>query len=223
MTKAIFYKEWLKTRRTFWVCLLLAAILAVYAIMCVRRVSASHGVEHIWLIMLMKDQIFIDAIKFFPPLAALAIGFAQMNPEMQLKRLKLTLHLPYPQGKLVTAMVSTGLLECLAIYLLQAVAIAVYYGTVVTSEMTMHVMLTTIPWYLAGLNTYLFTASVCLEGRWRRRLAIGLTGVGVVCVFYMQSMPQAYNGMLFGTTLFTLLLMLLSVNSVNRFKEGLID
>ena len=80
MTKAIFYKEWLKTRRTFWVCLLLAAILAVYAIMCVRRVSASHGVEHIWLIMLMKDQIFIDAIKFFPPLAALSIGFAQMNP-----------------------------------------------------------------------------------------------------------------------------------------------
>lgn len=223
MTKAIFYKEWLKTRRTFWVCLLLAALLAVYAIMCVRRVGASHGVEHIWLIMLMKDQTFIDAIKYFPPIAALAIGVAQMSPEMQQKRLKLTLHLPYPQSRLVAAMVGAGLVECVAIFLLQAVAIAVYYRSVVTSEMTWHVMLTTLPWYLAGLNTYLFTAAVCLEGRWRRRVAVGLVGVGVVSVYYMQSVPQAYNGMLFGAVLFTLLLMLLSINSVNRFKEGLID
>jgi ABC-type transport system involved in multi-copper enzyme maturation permease subunit len=223
MTHAIFYKEWLKTRRAFWVCMLLSAIMAVYAIMCIRRVGASHGVEHIWLIMLMKDQTFIDSIKFFPPLVGLALGVAQMSPEMQQKRLKLTLHLPYPQGRLVTAMVGAGLLECLAVFLLQALVIGIYYSTVVTPEMTWHVMLTTFPWYLAGFNTYLFTAAVCLEGRWRRRIAVGLIGVGVVCVFYMQAVPQAYNGMLFGAVLFTLLLMLLSVNSVNRFKEGLID
>ena len=63
MTKAIFYKELLKTRRVFWVSLLIAILFGIYAIMCIRRVGTSHGAEHIWLIMLMKDQTFIDAIK----------------------------------------------------------------------------------------------------------------------------------------------------------------
>ncbi len=44
MTKAIFFKELLKTRRVFWLSLILALLFAVYAIMCIRRVSTSHGV-----------------------------------------------------------------------------------------------------------------------------------------------------------------------------------
>ena len=109
MTKAIFLKEWLKTRRVFWVSLLVAVLFAVYAIMCIRRVSTSHGVEHVWLIMLMKDQTFIDAIKYVPALIGIALGVAQMAPEMQQKRLKLTLHLPYPQNRLIATMIGTGL------------------------------------------------------------------------------------------------------------------
>lgn len=223
MTKAIFYKELIKTRRVFWVSLLVAIIFAIYAIMCIRRVGTSHGVEHIWLIMLMKDQTFIDAIKYLPPVIGLALGAAQMSPETQQKRLKLTLHLPYPQNKLVMTMICAGMVQCLVIFLIQALIIGIYYYGVVTPEMTAHVMLTTIPWYLAGLNAYLFTAAICLEGTWRRRIIMGLIAIGVLSVYYMQSVPQAYNGIIWGAVIFTILLMLLSVYSVNRFKEGLID
>lgn len=223
MTKAIFFKELLKTRRVFWVSLLVAVIFAIYAIMCIRRVSTSHGVEHVWMIMLMKDQTFIDAIKYLPPVIGLALGIAQMSPETQQKRLKLTLHLPYPQDKLVFTMVSSGLLECLLIFVLQALIIGIYYSGIVTTEMTWHVMLTTLPWYLAGLDAYLFTAAICLEGKWRRRILMGLIAIGVLAVYYMQAAPQAYNGILAGALIFTLLLMLLSIYSVKRFKEGLID
>lgn len=223
MTKAIFFKELIKTRRVFLISLLVAIIFAIYAIMCIRRVGTSHGVEHIWLIMLMKDQTFIDAIKYLPPMIGLALGIAQMSPETQQKRLKLTLHLPYPQNKLIFTMICAGLVQCLIIFLIQGLIIGVYYYGVVTPEMTAHVMLTTVPWYLAGFTAYLFTASVCLEGTWRRRIVLSLLAVGVLSVYYMQSVPQAYNGIICGAILFTFLLILLSLYSVNRFKEGLID
>jgi len=223
MTKAIFFKEWLKTRRAFWVSLGVALLFAIYAIMCIRRVSTSHGVDHVWLIMLMKDQTFIDAIKYVPVLIGLALGVAQMAPETQLKRLKLTLHLPYPQNRMLCVMIGTGLAELLSIFLIQALIIGIYYRGIVTSEMTWHVMLTAIPWYIAGLNAYLFTSAICLEGRWKRRILLALMAVGILHIYFMQNMPQAYNSMLIGAGVFTLLLILLSIHSVNRFKEGLID
>lgn len=223
MNKAIFLKEWLKTRRVFWVSLLLALLFALYAIMGIRRVVATHGVEHVWLIMLMKDQTFIDALKYLPAVIGVAIGAAQMSPETSLKRLKLTLHLPYSQNRMVCQMIGFGLMECLTVYLIQAAAVAGYYLTVVTPGMTAHVMLTALPWYIAGLDAYLFTAAICLEGKWSRRIILGLTGLGVITVFFMQPAPQAYNGILAGALVFTVILITLSIYSVNRFKEGLID
>lgn len=223
MTKAIFYKELIKTRRVFWVSLLIAILFGVYAIMCIRRVGTSHGVEHIWLIMLMKDQTFIDAIKYLPPAIGIALGVAQMSPETHLKRLKLTLHLPYPQNRLIITMLSAGLLQLLVIFAVQALMIGIYYYGTVTCEMTRHVMLSTLPWYLAGFNAYLLTSAICLEGTWRRRVILGLLTVGVLTVYYMQAMPQAYNSIIPGAVVFTALLMLLSIYSVYRFKEGRID
>lgn len=180
MTKAIFLKEWLKTRRVFWVSLLVAVLFAVYAIMCIRRVSTSHGVEHVWLIMLMKDQTFIDAIKYVPALIGIALGVAQMAPEMQQKRLKLTLHLPFPQNRLIATMIGTGLGQLLVIFLLQALIIGIYYRGVVTSEMTWHVMLTTIP----GI----WPASTLISSRlphvWR---AAGGGGLFSVCSVWVSS------------------------------------
>lgn len=99
-------KEWMKTRRAFIVCLCVALFFTIYALLGINRVTATHGVEHIWLIMLMKDQTFIDAIKYVPLLCGLIIGLAQMMPEMQLYRLKLTLHLPVPVSRLLLTFTS---------------------------------------------------------------------------------------------------------------------
>ena len=78
MTKAIITKEFLKTRRAFWCSLILALFFTIYALLGINRVIATHGVEHVWLIMLMKDQTFIDAIKYVPLLCGLLVGLSQM-------------------------------------------------------------------------------------------------------------------------------------------------
>lgn len=220
MEKALIFKEWVKTRKVFFICLAFAVCVTLYAVLMMKRLIELKGVEHLWLIMLLKDNTFIDIIKYVPMVVGLAVGVAQMAPEMAQKRLKLTLHLPYPQMKLVGLMLLTGLMELLVIYLVQGVIIAVFDSTVIPSELVSRIMLTTLPWFFAGFTAYLFVTAICLEGTWRRRVIMALLGIAVLMVYFLQPVPEAYNGMLFLLIVVTLLLSLLSFGSIDRFKEG---
>ena len=220
MNKAIIFKEWLKTRKVFWVALAVAVLFALYAVMSMNRVATLKGVDHIWLIMLMKDNTFVSILQYLPLAIGLALGAAQFVPEMLQKRLKLTLHLPVPMTRLLIAMIAVGLAELLIIFALQLLIVVIYDSTFLVPELVGRVTLTTIPWYLAGFIGYLFTASVCLEGTWRQRLIVGLLGIGSVMVCFLHDAPEAYNGMLWILILFVILSTLLSFRSVYRFKEG---
>lgn len=134
MEKALIFKEWVKTRMVFFISLALAVCVALYAVLMMKRLIELKGVDHLWLIMLLKDNSFIDIIKYVPLVIGLALGVAQMAPEMAQKRLKLTLHLPYPQGKLVGLMLLTGLVELLVIFVIQALIIGIYDASVLPSE-----------------------------------------------------------------------------------------
>lgn len=223
MYKALLHKEIIKTERAFWVCLALAIFFTGYAILGINRVIATHDAAHVWLIMLMKDQTFIDSIKYIPLLCGLIIGIAQMAPEMQQRRLKLTLHLPVSSLRLMLTMLLAGVAELTLIYLLMTAAIAIYYSHIIAPEMTQLVLLTSLPWFLAGYTAYLFTAAVCLEGTWRRRIVMALLGIATVYCYFMQPMPGAYNSILPAALVFTVILLLLSYVSVNRFRQGMID
>lgn len=223
MTKSIITKEILKTRRAFWCSIVLTMFFTAYALLGINRVITTHGVEHIWLIMLMKDQTFIDAIKYVPLLCGLLVGLAQMMPEMQQNRLKLTLHLPCPSLRLLVTMLLTGFAELTVVFLLQFVAIWIFYHRIIAPEMTWHVLLTSLPWYLAGYTAYFFSTAVCLEGKWKRRILLALIGAGVITLYYLQPAPGAYNGFLPVALIVTLILAVLSYGSIVRFKQGLID
>lgn len=220
MERAIIFKEWVKTRMVFFISLGLAVCIAFYTVAMMNRLIELKGVEHLWLIMLLKDNTFIDMIKYVPLLVGLAIGVAQMAPEMTQKRLKLTLHLPYPQRRLVGLMLLAGLVELLVIYLLQAMIIMVYDLRILPVELVGRVMLTTLPWYFAGFTAYLFVTAVCLEGTWRRRIILSLLGIAVLMMYFLQSALEAYNGMILLIVITVVLLAVLSFGSIIRFKEG---
>lgn len=220
MEKAIIFKEWIKTRMVFFISLVLALATAGYAMLMVNRLIELKGVEHLWLIMLLKDNTFIDIIKYVPVAVGIAVGVAQMAPEMNQKRLKLTLHLPYPQGRLLALMLATGVSELLIIFALQTAVVAVRYSFLLPAELVWRVMLTSLPWYLAGFAAYFFVTSICLEGTWRRRIIIGLLGVAALMIFFLQPAPEAYNGMSLLLVIVVILLSILSFGSVIRFKEG---
>lgn len=220
MQKALIFKEWVKTRMVFFISLALAVCVALYAVLMMKRLVELKGMEHLWLIMLLKDNTFIDIIKYVPLVVGVAVAIAQMAPEMVQKRLKLTLHLPYPQRRLISLMLATGMAELLVIFFVQALIIFIYDASIMPSQMTWRVMLTTLPWYFAGFTAYLFVTSICLEGTWRRRIVLSLLAIAVLMIFFLQPVPEAYNAIVWLMVLLVFLLTIFSFGSVVRFKEG---
>ncbi len=220
MEKALLFKEWLKTRRVFAVSLILAVAMASYTVLMMNRLIELKGVEHLWLIMLLRDNSFVDIIKYVPIVIGIAIGVSQMAPEMMQKRLKLTLHLPYPQDRLISLMLLTGIIELAVIFIIQIGIIAVYDSAILPRELVCRVILTTLPWHFAGFTAYLFTTSICLEGTWKRRVILGLLCVATLMIYFLQPALEAYNGMIIIMIIFFFLLSILSFGSVIRFKEG---
>lgn len=194
MIKAIFYKEWIKMR---WFCLVAALFLAgftAYALLRVQRVITFKGAAHIWEVMLEKEVVFIDILQYLPVLLGVLLALVQFIPEMTHKRLKLTLHLPFPQRKMILLMMGVGLAALAVLSAVQAFVLWCYFHTLLAPELVSRILLTSLPWYLAGLALYPLAAWVCLEPTWRRRVADILVAVGVCRLFFLSETPQAYDG-----------------------------
>lgn len=223
MIKAIFYKEWIKMR---WFCLVAALFLAgftAYALLRVQRVITFKGAAHIWEVMLEKEVVFIDILQYLPVLLGVLLALVQFIPEMTHKRLKLTLHLPFPQRKMILLMMGVGLAALAVLSAVQAFVLWCYFHTLLAPELVSRILLTSLPWYLAGLALYPLAAWVCLEPTWRRRVADILVVVGVCRLFFLSETPQAYDGMLPWLLALLLCVLFFPLLSVYRFKQGCQD
>ena len=223
MIKAIFYKEWIKMR---WFCLVAALFLAgftAYALLRVQRVITFKGAAHIWEVMLEKEVVFIDILQYLPVLLGVLLALVQFIPEMTHKRLKLTLHLPFPQRKMILLMMGVGLAALAVLSAVQAFVLWCYFHTLLAPELVSRILLTSLPWYLAGLALYPLAAWVCLEPTWRRRVADILVAVGVCRLFFLSETPQAYDGMLPWLLALLLCVLFVPLLLVYRFKQGCQD
>ena len=223
MIKAIFYKEWIKMR---WFCLVAALFLAgftAYALLRVQRVITFKGAAHIWEVMLEKEVVFIDILQYLPVLLGVLLALVQFIPEMTHKRLKLTLHLPFPQRKMILLMMGVGLAALAVLSAVQAFVLWCYFHTLLAPELVSRILLTSLPLYLAGLALYPLAAWVCLEPTWRRRVADILVAVGVCRLFFLSETPQAYDGMLPWLLALLLCVLFFPLLSVYRFKQGCQD
>ena len=108
MIQAIFYKEWIKTRWYWLLATLFMIGITGYSMLRIGRTIAIQGIDHLWVVMVQKDAIFIDLLQFVPLLIGILLAAVQFFPEMQRKCLKLTLHLPYSQKKMVMSMLAYG-------------------------------------------------------------------------------------------------------------------
>lgn len=223
MIKAIFYKEWIKMH---WFCLVAALFLAgftAYALLRVQRVITFKGAAHIWEVMLEKEVVFIDILQYLPVLLGVLLALVQFIPEMTHKRLKLTLHLPFPQRKMILLMMGVGLAALAVLSAVQAFVLWCYFHTLLAPELVSRILLTSLPWYLAGLALYPLAAWVCLEPTWRRRVADILVAVGVCRLFFLSETPQAYDGMLPWLLALLLCVLFFPLLSIYRFKQGCQD
>ena len=64
MIQAIFYKEWIKTRWYWLLATLFMIGITGYSMLRIGRTIAIQGIDHLWVVMVQKDAIFIDLLPF---------------------------------------------------------------------------------------------------------------------------------------------------------------
>ncbi len=223
MTKMILYKEWLKSR---WFLLAIIAVFAgvfFYCFLNLSKVVEIRGGALLWEAMVEKDAVLLDILRFVPAVAGALLAAVQFLPEVQHKRLKLTLHLPYPQGKMLLWMLGYGLVLLTLIFALFTLISALLLGQWIPGELVSRIIRTTLVWYLAGWAAYLFTAAVCLEPTWRMRVVILIIAAAFIRLLFLSEVPEAYNGFLPWLVLYVAASAILVFHGVARFKEGFQD
>lgn len=220
MIKAIYYKEWIKTRWYCLLALLLSSGFAGYAMMRVARVCSLKGADHLWVVMIQRDAIFVDMLQFVPLFLGLAFAVVQFAPEMHHKSFKLTLHLPIRASKALASMLVFGGAVLLGIFALSLVIMWAYLHMVLAPELWRHIILSTLPWYLAGVAAYLLTSWIALEPTWKHRVLNGVAAVLLLRIYFLAPAPEAYNGFLPLLALVTLMYSLLSMLSLSNFRDG---
>ena len=150
MLRAIFYKEWLKTRWYYLVAVLLSLGFVGYVLLNFFRAAGLKGIAHLWEVMLLRDAVFVDLLQFVPLVVGLLFAVVQFVPEMQRKCLKLTLHLPCPELRMIGAMLLYGVLLLGALFAVSLGVLFVAFRAVLAPELVRHILLTAAPWYAAG-------------------------------------------------------------------------
>lgn len=218
--KAIFYKEWLKTR---WYLLSAAAVTlgtTGYSLLRIMRVAELKGITHVWEAIISRDAVFVDTLEYLPLLAGMLLALVQFMPEMHRKCLKLTLHLPCAHIRMITLMTAFGAAALAAIFAAACLTIYLFLRGILAPELYGRILLTAAPWFLAGIAGYLTVAWVCLEPAWKRRAADIAVAVPLLWIYFLAPAPAAYGAFLPALTVFTLLTATLSWLSVARFREG---
>lgn len=220
MLNALCYKEWIKTRWYGLLALVVSSGFAGYAMLRIARVLTLKGAEHLWVVMLQRDAIFVDLLQFVPLVLGLALAIVQFAPEMHHKSFKLTLHLPVKSSHAVLTMLLYGVVALAIIFLPAWGLMYGYLQSILAVELWRHILLSAAPWYLAGFAAYLLTAWVALEPTWKHRVIDMVIGLLVLRIYFLAPAPEAYNAFLPWLAVATLLLGLLSMRSLTHFRDG---
>ncbi|MGL5730106.1 MAG: hypothetical protein ACRCX5_03185, partial [Bacteroidales bacterium] len=161
--KAVFYKEWIKTKLVFWLFMAISIAYLLYNIGIWYRVDTVKGAGHLWDIVLSRDTIFIQNFRFVPIAFGVILALFQYTPEMRERRLKLTLHLPVNHTSMTWMMLSYGasIYGIYTLLLMVFTASAAWYYF--PSEIISRILATTFVWFIAGMCSYFLTARIVLE------------------------------------------------------------
>ncbi len=221
MIKSIFYKEWLKTKYALLLCLLLSSGMITYIALDIIKAFQTSSGSSICLTVLNEELIYFELFAYVPVLLGLLVALAQYLPEIYQKRLKLTFHLPISSRKIVACMAGYGMLSLIVIFAINLLCSYFIVQHFFPWEMQSRILLTTMPWYIAGLMTYGFTSWIAVEPSWKIR--IWNSFVAGLCLFLMYSnpFPEAYNSSLFLLFVVSLFIASWVWLSVLRFKRGI--
>jgi hypothetical protein len=219
--RATLYKEWIKLR-LYWGSMLLVSVgYAVYLSLRLRYVHQFHDAVSVWGAWMFKGYLFFASFRYVPLVLGVAFGALQFLPETLNKRIRLALHLPLGENRVIGHHLLAGLLG-LSFVMLPAAGLFVATGWIYFPVEFQHNLFTTLsPWLLAGFAGYLLTATLLLENSWRYRAFYLVLGGASLRLFYLGDFYDVYQRVLAGFAIWTAALVLLPLLSSYRFRKGL--
>ncbi len=221
MWKAIVYKEWLKTRWFVIGLSLLGVGLLAYIFITLERVFRHLGMVEVFDVIVNRHNTLYAELKYYPVIFGVLLALAQFIPEIQKKRLKLTLHLPVSQKTTYFTMQSYGIVVLFVCFMIQLFLLYGYSVLYFPQEIIASAFISLLPWYSAGFTAYLFTALICLESVWIRRIIYLLIAFGVLYSSYLTEFPGAYRHVWWLLLLLPIYVFTLPWLSIERFKKGI--
>lgn len=181
--KHLIYKEWLKTRWFATIAMLLNLGVVIYIFVSLRSsfISAG-GVAYLSTLMTYKMQFF-SLYRYVPLVVALLIGLSQFVPEVTDKRIKLALHLPLNNLRIIYTMVLYGFVLLIAIILPGIVIFTGLISIYLPAEITVPILQTMYPWVLGGFCAYFLIAMIAMEPIWKFRFLYILISYEVLSLF----------------------------------------
>lgn len=220
MIQSLYYKEWHKSRWTLLIIFLSFLGVILYSFINISQNLRVTGVDMVWDMIVQKGVYYFSNIKYLPLLAGILLALSQYVPEMTNKRLKLTLHLPLAESKIMLTMLSGGIISLAIVFILSYLTI--YLGTrcYFPIEIAYWNATVTLPWLLGGITAYLLTAWVCLEPVWRQRVLNSIIAAIIITLFYFEASPTAYYPSMIYLFIITISGIAFSFYSLIRFKDG---
>lgn len=219
--RAILYKEDVKTKASTRIALTLAALYLLYSLYLYHRTFKAMGASHLWNVMIERNVIFVDKLKYVPMILAFILASSQVLPEALMKRLKLTLHLPLTDAKTCYYMLSYGLFILLGYNFLYLIGSSAFFLYSLPWELTSRILISMLPWSLASFAMYFFCFWVGLQTRLLNVLGSLVLSVAMLSLYYLAESPDAYPFyMLILLLLLTLLAAVLPLYSIRKFRRG---
>jgi len=220
MYRALFYKEWLKIKETFLFVSLLGLGIVIYLYFDIEQTNTFNNSNAFWSLITARGYLYYDLFRYIPLVAALALALAQFIPEVINKKLKLTLHLPLKENKILLSMQSFtfGLLILLSLLwlLLMIIISSIYFPAEIVNSM----ILTSLPWFMAGILTYFSVSALIIEPLWNRRIINAVVSISLLWLLTSNVRYSAFSGLLPLLSIVVLFSFSFILWSGRRFKIG---
>ncbi|MDR1883386.1 MAG: hypothetical protein LBR26_11495 [Prevotella sp.] len=221
MIQALLFKEWIKTRRAVTLIGVIFVAMIFYALINTGQLFRVGGAVQTWSNIILKDMPVLPGFaQWLPVLSGLLLGISQFVPEMSDKRLKLTLHLPLTETKILTVLLLFGLSVLLFIFLSSYLLLSFFFSFYYPAEIIEAMIWNSLPHFFAGVFGYLFASWISMEPVWRQRTGYALASVGFFTFLFIRSVSGAYAPFIPYLAVLLILCFFFPFHSMYRFKDG---
>jgi hypothetical protein len=170
--------------------------------------------------VLFQGHQFYSLFKYVPLAGGLTIAIAQYLPETINKRLKLTFHLPLTENNGLLLMQAFGAGSLLISFLIFGGLFAGFSLIYFPIEIVADLVVTILPWLLAGFAAYFMAALVVLEPNRVFRFFYSLVSGFSLTIYFASAGTAAYGPANSGLLVLTALLSIAFVFPAYRFRKG---